>query len=314
MPTDDQLVDRTVIEKLLLSVVPERVADLRGLWDLYLPEFWLRPDHAGLVLSAGNRRVRFTHRTMVHDWLVAFAGWKGFRLYGPVVSTAFATRVSLSPELLNGDPGREREQQSIQDVLYTARQIARQDVPIELVHWPEEVPRPAADGSAFPTEDRATYDLLCIATAGAFLHELKHLMFDRRHDRPARIEEERRCDIFARNFILEQVATYAAQVGHEISDVLGKRVMGLALTAYVIHEGTPHFDQPGSTEYPSTAERLATFTDVQGIPDNAYSWNFVSAIALSMLDSRGGLKATIEFENPKHLCCKLLEHLRAVMQ
>lgn len=67
-PFDDQLVDRTVIENLLFSVVPERVADLRKLWDLYSPEFRLGSDEEGLVLEAGKGRVRFT----LQRWRSAF--------------------------------------------------------------------------------------------------------------------------------------------------------------------------------------------------------------------------------------------------
>jgi hypothetical protein len=93
---------------------------------------------------------------------------------------------------------------------------------------------------ALAVEDRAAFDLICISTAASLLHELRHVRYAQEGDRPEdRCEEERLCDGAARQFLLERASDYAGMAGVPLAKVLSKRTMGLALTAHIIHEGTP---------------------------------------------------------------------------
>ena len=59
--------------------------------------------------------------------------------------------------------------------------------------------------------ERATIDLIKIATAYVFLHEIRHVIFQADGDRPPDPrDEELECDIFARNFLMERIPDYVA--------------------------------------------------------------------------------------------------------
>ena len=67
--------------------------------------------------------------------------------------------------------------------------------------WPNHVPHPSGKNEFPNGQDKAAFDLLCIAGAYIFLHEVQHVRFDREGNKPANPrDEEHACDEFAREF------------------------------------------------------------------------------------------------------------------
>lgn len=57
--------------------------------------------------------------------------------------------------------------------------------------WPQDVPRPEADSETLCSlQEMAAFDLVCLATAYVFLHELRHVKFLSDGDYPADRREE----------------------------------------------------------------------------------------------------------------------------
>ena len=74
MPTaKPNLIDRSNVDALLLAAAPEREDDLRALWAAYEPGFAIAEDRKGLVFRASKDRITFSHKTLRHDWVLAFA-------------------------------------------------------------------------------------------------------------------------------------------------------------------------------------------------------------------------------------------------
>ena len=69
-------IDREIVERLLIAAAPEQSAALRDLWSKYDPSFFINPDCAAIVFKAGKDGIHFSHQTLRHDWLLAFASWR----------------------------------------------------------------------------------------------------------------------------------------------------------------------------------------------------------------------------------------------
>ena len=86
-----QPVDRRVIEKLLIAAAPERWGDLQKLWAVYNPVFVIGEDQRQSTYKTRPNRILFDHKSLTHDWIVGYAGWKAFRAYGPAIVAAWLT-------------------------------------------------------------------------------------------------------------------------------------------------------------------------------------------------------------------------------
>jgi hypothetical protein len=303
----DREIDRAIIENNLVAGAPERQIELRELWAKYDPEFVLKPDCAAIVFSAGRKRIAVTHQTLAHDWLVAFASWKAFRAYGPVVIAALISNQPLNPAFLDADAGLLPEEQILDELLYTARELARVD-DVEKVPWPASVPWPQADGSNLNSEDHATFNLLCIATAAVFVHEIRHVGFRQDNDAPAYApDEETACDEAARQFLIERAGDYAKETSQDLERVICKRAMGLSIAAYIIHVQTPPAAQGGTETHPSSKKRFEELAGKVPACEESDFWVFFASLLISILRREGKFKATIPFRSPKELALRLLE-------
>jgi hypothetical protein len=306
MPIDREI-DRAIIERNLIAGAPERKKELRELWAAYDPQFVLKPDCAAIVFRAGSKRVSTTHQTLVHDWLVAFASWKAFRAYGPIVAVALISNLPLDPAFLDADAELQQEEQRLDEFLYTARELARVD-DVAKVPWPHGVPCPQADGSNLNIEDHATFDLLCIAMAAVFVHEIRHLRFRQDDDAPAcAADEETACDEAARWFLIERAGQYASDTNQDLGWVICKRAMGLAVAAFIIHVQTPPGERGGTETHPSSKKRFDELAAKVSAPEQSDFWTFFASLLISILRREGKFKTSIPFKSPKELALTLLE-------
>jgi hypothetical protein len=310
VPTDKPAaIDREIVARLLNAATPERSTDLQDLWAKYDPAFILEEDGRGLTFRAGKDRIIFSAKTLEHDWTIAFAAWRTFRAYGPIILVAGFLTKPLSPEMMRDDVDLPAEEASSDELLYFARELRRAESADE-VGRPSGIPEPAPNIVGFSIEDQATFNLLCIATSATFLHEIRHLRYFKDGDIPAiRREEEIRCDEYAREFLTTRCREYARTVGKPTAAVLNFRTMGMALAAYIIHEATPFDDQAGSNDYPSSSERFIALVGAPDLSDDADCWIFASALLLSILKRTSRFKTPVAFVNAKELFLSLCSKL-----
>jgi hypothetical protein len=302
-------IDRGIIGHLINGAAPERSNELQRLWAEYDPSFQLRPDCHGLVFSAKKERINFTNKTLSHDWLIGFAAWKAFVAYGPVIVTAEITGQPLSIELLQQDAGLNQAEGLFEEALYDAQQI-RAAASLEEVPWRHAVPRPQPDAVGLSLQDRAAFEILCIAEAGLFLHEMRHVQYARENNSPVSWpDEERACDKFARDFLLSESERYAQSVGKPTPLILAKRTVGLGVSAYIIYEQTPSGDRGGSATHPPVIARFDELAINSPCPADSYAWVFLSALLLAALRRERRFKRGVTFSSPKELCIRLTDML-----
>lgn len=225
----------TEVHELILEGAPERRSELEELWQRYLPRFERAADKKGFRLESGPwSLVVFTPRTTAQIWILGFAAWRAFEAYCPYL----LLHVPIIPSAMSNEPDQVQFEKALNGDLLKVRELKNIENLADFA-WPFGIPALGLD-QPHTTKERAVIDLIKIATAFSFLHEIRHVMFAQDRKRPqGRFDEEYECDRYARSFLLDKVCEYCASAHENHQGVLGKRMMGIILGAFVILETTP---------------------------------------------------------------------------
>lgn len=299
---------KEVVISLMTRAVPERRDDITAMWKRYSPEVIVVQDAKRITLNATKERIKFDAKTMEVFWLIGFSGWRAIECYSPHVILSAASGQTIDA-LIQAD-----EELAEVELAYKERRAAAQTLidaaDLASSPWPSDLPCPNADRNALTDPQyQAAFDLTCMAVAFTLFHEFRHVMLDRDEQRPQDLrEEELACDVWAREFMTVNLATYAEAHNHDYHKVLRKRSMGFALSALILHEITPVWDHGGNGAYFSVATRLQTILDNTRLLGNDYFWVFAASLLIGIFRQKG---ATIvaPAKDPKALTCHLLAQM-----
>lgn len=300
---------RHVILTLLKAAVPERSSEIDALWQRFNPAVEVAPDSSGIAMDATRHRIRFDGKTMRVLWLMGFNGWQSTVLYSPAIVLSGPLGLSIDA-LLNEDDERGLLESDFRSRTRTAENLKdaknSDDIP-----WPEDIPAPGEDREQLGSDqEKATFDLVCMATAFVLLHEFRHVMFHAEGTRPEqRLEEEIACDVWARSFMTEKVGDYARATGQSHRAILQKRAMALALGAVILHDMTPEFERWGSKDYPPIADRIHSMISGIGPSEDSSYWLFAACL-LTGVYRRAGRHLPMVVTDHKALVVDLVEQLR----
>ncbi|MHB8088247.1 MAG: phage exclusion protein Lit family protein [Anaerolineaceae bacterium] len=269
-----------IILMLMKAATPERVNEIDTLWARYNPKVVVVEDNTGITLNANRDRIEFDPKSMAVFWLIGFSGWKAIECYSPHVILSGSSQRTLQ-ELFDDDVGLPELELTYKERLAMARSlIEHRDA--DAIPWPDDLPRPVSNRDALEgNQHKATFDLVLFSLAFAFLHEFRHVMLDFDCERPSELrEEELHCDVWARNFMITKLESYALNHGHDYQAVLRKRSMGIGLAALILHEITPKHGF--NLHYFSIKTRLTTLLCETKLPDNDSFWVFTASILVGI--------------------------------
>jgi hypothetical protein len=238
------------------------------------------------MIEAEKDRITFGQELVDAVWLYAFSAWRAIETYSPAIVLSGYANISVEEAL-----GHDGELGSIEQDYKARISVAESFVasPVSAIaSWPPDVPKPTADRASLDNQGAAAFDLALLALAAFFLHEQKHVQFARAPQRPSVLaEEEMACDVYARSFLTEKLAKYAAAHGHDYHQVLSKRAFGLAVGSIVIHGMTPRYERSGNAQYPSVGERMEALVGAMSLPGDANFWLFASAVLTGVMRADG---------------------------
>ncbi|MCQ8185951.1 phage exclusion protein Lit family protein [Parvularcula maris] len=192
-------------------------------------------------------------------------------------------------QALNTDPERGPFELDFKQRISRAHSLIAADETSD-ISWPADIHEPTPDRESLDDpQHQATFDLVGLALAFAFLHEFRHVKYLADGDTPSTLpEEEIACDAYAREFMTSRVADYANKHGHRFIEVHQKRAAGIALAAIIIHAMTPTHAYWGNRQYPPIAERLTAMIGNYRLPADSSFWCFTACllIALMRLENR----------------------------
>lgn len=305
--SDRVVVESEMIETLLKAACPERAGDIAVYWQKFAPTFSVRQDDVGMAMSALANRVTWMHKTLAHDWVVTFAGMKAVAAYGPHIFFGQLAG-SLIKEFFDQDERLADTEQELDGLLYFAKQIGLVKQLDELP-WPEEIPQPgAARASLAKVEDKACFDLACMAAAATLFHEMRHVQFSAEGDAPAdRLEEERQCDDFSREMLVANVREYCKASGDDELQTTSKRIIALSCAAFAIGLAeTRGMSAAIAGTHPTLGERFTHLVLKAQAPQDAACWEYLACLLVAMLRRDGKMPDAIRFGSSKSLCEQLV--------
>ncbi len=309
----DYVSDQT--QRILLSITesaPERETELRDFLHAYPVRFLEVEDSTGIVMNATMERVKYARKDLQVVWLIGFSLWKAIHLFAPaVVGPSLFGRPTKS--VVNLDENLPCFERDYGDRLASIARVIKEKSLDEAV-WPPDIPKPVdSRGGLRDIQHKAVFDLVIMATAVMFLHELRHVKFHRDHSNgiplPIRREEERLCDVFARDWFMSKHDQYATQHGHDPQHVCSKRAMALLLVCEFLRFAKDHTGTLGADLYPPLADRIAVLSGSLPLPDDDYYWLFSSCVLFAEARRRGAPTLEIPVGSPKDISEYLLQRL-----
>ena len=270
------------VKSLLLGAAPERQRDIADLWQRYAPKVSVVEDAKGINICASRCRIQFDHKSLEAIWLLGFNGWRSIETYSPAIILAGITGGGLK-EAIGTDQELATFEMDYRSRSSSARSIIEAHSSANIA-WPHDVPRPdVVRETLCGHQEIAAFDLVCLATAYVFLHELRHVKFLSDGDCPVdRREEELACDVWARSFLTDKVGVYAESFGEDFTRVFDKRSMGIALGAMILHEITPETARFGTVDYPPISMRIQALISGSRLAKESHYWLFVACLLVGI--------------------------------
>jgi len=300
-----------VIENLLLGACPERKLEIQQDWKTFQPEFYVKPDDVGAALSARKNRITWMHKTFVLDWVIATLGMQAIAAYSPYIFLALTFNLPVTAKELAQDNELASIQSQMDEVCYFAKLLWKAEQ-LEDLDWPSNIPIPGTFPEAsLDPKGKATFDLACLAAAATFFHELRHVQFQAEKDAPEiSIEEECACDEHARVMLLDRIADYCTKTEEPYSQVLDKRIMGLATAALCIAQQEPVGMQAAIVDsHPPVKERFRILVLEASADENALAWVYTGCVLIHLLRNVHKLPDALTFSSAKDLCKQLVAAL-----
>lgn len=273
------------VKVCICGSAPEREAELSQMWAEHQPAINQTNDKSGFTLEAGSfGLVLFDHKTMCQIWLLGFAAQHSFNLYIPYLILSQVTALSFSPT----DTAKEQECIDIHNEIsgiYRAIKDLNEVDRVDDVTWPPGIPKPD-DGKPSDVNGSMAFDLLCMASAYCFLHELRHVQLRNSNNNLNPIQEEHECDTYARDFLLEKIEEYAQQSGYDLTLLKNKRGMAIALASILLLVVTPESHWQGSGSHPSIVSRIQELVNAIEVSDNDYFWSYLACLLLSVISCK----------------------------
>lgn len=271
------------LEKMLEGVVPERAKEVFELIEKHSAQFRRINDKTGFNLDAGAYgAVQFTQRSLRQIWLFGFAGLCSLHCYAGLIVLAKSMNLELNIEDVDSLPDQQVENDRFSEVIKSIEKLNNAQSENDFV-WPIEIPNPE-DGKPEGIEQSAVYDLIIMASAYVFLHELKHVIFVSEGNTPLNAhEEEIECDKFASDMMLSKVKEYSKVSGYQEDLVCMKRSVGIALGSAFLAVATPNHNLGGTSSHPPVSKRWSAIIGGMKLDEQNYFWLYFSSLAIALM-------------------------------
>ncbi|MBD3611061.1 MAG: phage exclusion protein [Hydrogenovibrio crunogenus] len=271
------------LKELFDGVIPERLDEVLDLIDIHSAQFRRVGDKSGFNLNAGAYgAIQFTQRSLEQLWLFGFAGLYALHSLSGIIFFVKCKGLKLDLEEIDGVPKQKEENERFSKIIETIKGLNSAESEYDF-NWPAGLPKPE-DGKPKDTEQAAVFDLVLMATAYVFLHELKHVIFESEGNSPEdRLREELECDSFALEMMLSKIQDYSAKSGYPEGQVLMKRSISIALGSVFLAVATPRHNLGGTTTHPAVHDRWSATLGKIELEENDFYWLYFASLAIALL-------------------------------
>ncbi len=275
------------VDILFGGAVPERKKELISQWGLAADRVRLLPS-SGFLLVQGFGTIQVSEIALRQIWLVGYAAEQAYKAYLAPLTRDAMRGLPFDPVRWRRDAEQAAEDDRFDFLLDKVTELGGV-LDVDDFEWPAGIPKPAFGLTIEDESQKATFQLVCMAGAYLFAHEVRHALFEGGGDapRPLGLEEERQCDQWALSLMLDQAADYARENGWDPALVRTKRILGI-LIAKMTMIAVPPRKSWGEGQHPAVRERLQMLLDAISDPVPQWLWPWIASV-LAALARRYGL-------------------------
>lgn len=301
--------DNLELEKLFEGVVPERIDEVLSLIGTHSAQFRRVGDKSGFNLNAGAfGAIQFTQRSLNQIWLFGFSGLFSLHCYSGIIFLAKCHGLKFDLDEIDSLPDQKFEDERFSNLIKVIENLKDADSEHDFT-WPYGIPNPEY-GKPKNIEQAAVFDLVLMATAYVFLHELKHVIFESEGNAPEDpLDEEMQCDAFASEMILSQVGKYSSSSGYPEDKVHMKRAIGIALGNAFLAVATPISCLSGTKSHPPVHKRWSATLASINLEENDFYWLYFASLAIALLKYKNIRFPPIKVANFKKVAITAIEAL-----
>lgn len=294
------------IDYLLSGVIPERLSEVKEAWGDAADRVRL-VDSPGFLLQQLYGTAQISEIALRQIWLVGYAAQAAIDSYSTAI---YFFQICGQPfdflelKKIDGQAALDATFDSRMDAVKTLESA----LTLDDFEWPEGVPYPKEGITFRNIEDKAAYDLICMAGAYVFLHEIRHAQLEQCADRPTNVlDEEVECDRYALDMMIGRVSEYSLSTGYPAEMVLAKRLFGAFFAKLVILTLTPKKGWAIDSDHPAVAKRIRNILDAADgrIPD--LFWSAIAAMLAAFTRHFGLANAPIAFTSCRELAFKICD-------
>ena len=298
------------VDSLFGGAVPERIEELKRLWGEQEERVRLL-DTPRFLLQQLYGTVQVSEIALRQIWLTGYAAWRAIDAYNVPLVLAAYHGAPFDPIAWRSSPSQAAKDQAFDNLFDKICELGEAQS-LDNFDWPSGVPYPTEGLKISDPEMKGTFDLVCMAGAYVFAHEVRHGIFERVGDPPAQmLDEEVECDRWALSLMLDKAANYASDQGWDASTVRTKRILGVLIAQLTILAVTPRDLWDTSTDHPSVRERLRVVLDAVTDPVPDWFWTTVASMLTAFARRLGVLGGPSPFPASfRGLSYDLIDRLR----
>jgi Peptidase U49 len=280
----------SAVDTLFAGVVPERIDELKALWGQQEERVRLLGARRFLLQQLYGT-VQVSEIALRQIWLTGYAAWRAIDAYNVPLFLAAVYGAPLDLAAWHTVPVQAEKDHAF-DLLFDKIVELGKVGSLDEFDWPAGVPYPQEGLKIIDPEMKGTFDLVCMAGAYVFAHEVRHSIFEQEGNPPADIvEEERACDRWALALMLDQAGSYAVENAWDPSTVRAKRILGVVIAQLAILTLTPRESWDKFSDHPPVRERLQAVLDAAVDPVPDWFWTTVTSMLAAFARRLGVLVA-----------------------
>lgn len=301
----DKITAEESVRRAIYASAPEKKAEFDDLWHRYNPVVDMAEDKIGFTLEAGAfGLVVFEHKTMCQIWLLGFAAQASLSIYSPYLLLSEGAQLPFSADVVSEEKDIAPLSDFVKQIFSKIEELRGLNYKSDFI-WPDGIPAPE-EGKPKDINDSMAFDLLCIAAAYCFLHEINHVFLSKTNQGMSKQQEEHACDCFAREFLLGSINEYSASSGYDLDFLKSKRSMAIALASVLLFVITPEERWAVSEYHPPIVDRIRALANYSDLPKNDRCWVYLSCLLLSIMTYRGINAGQSHVNSQKEYCLYLL--------
>ena len=283
------------VDNLFTGVVPERIDDLKRLWGEHAERVRLL-DVDRFLLQMAFGSVQISELALRQIWLTGYAAWRAVTAYNVPLAQASLAMASANRSVWRTDPDVAAREDEFAEVFRAISGIAEAAKigDMDSFPWPVGVPYPEHGLKITDPNLKGAFDLVCIAGAYVFAHEVRHYIYAIQKNPPEHlVDEETECDLWALALMLDQATPYAVENKWPPELVRAKRILGIIIAQLAILALTPRTLWDHSDGHPPIRERIRTVLDAATDPVPMWFWTTVASMLLGFSSQSGVAVETV---------------------